>query len=121
MPYTKLTDDHWWVQDRRSAYYNQMRRGSAGGFAQRTSGYNSSEHLARMGPQYDYVSVIDFNRPRPVIGRGSGIFLHAYGDRTTVGCVSVRRDVMRGLLRWMKPSAQPRIVIGPRGWLARST
>jgi L,D-peptidoglycan transpeptidase YkuD (ErfK/YbiS/YcfS/YnhG family) len=121
MPYTKLTDDHWWVQDRRSAYYNQMRRGSAGGFAQRTSGYNSSEHLARMGPQYDYVSVIDFNRPRPVIGRGSGIFLHAYGDRTTVGCVSVRRDVMRGLLRWMKPSAQPRIVIGPRTWLARST
>ena len=29
---TQLTDDHWWVQDRRSAYYNQMRLGSLGGF-----------------------------------------------------------------------------------------
>ncbi len=120
MPYTALNGDHWWVQDRRSAYYNQMRLGSAGGFARRTSGYNSSEHLAYMGSQYAYAAVVDFNRPNPVIGRGSGIFLHAYGDRTTVGCVSVPRSVMRGLLRWMSPSAQPRIVIGPRAWLSRS-
>ena len=34
MPYTRLTDDHWWVQDRRSPYYNQMRLGSQGGFVQ---------------------------------------------------------------------------------------
>ena len=120
MPYTQLTDDHWWVQDRRSPYYNQMRLGSLGGFARRTSGYNASEHLARMGSQYAYAAVVDFNRPNPVIGRGSGIFLHAYGDRTTVGCVSVPRSVMRGLLQWMSPGAQPRIVIGPRTWLSRS-
>jgi L,D-peptidoglycan transpeptidase YkuD (ErfK/YbiS/YcfS/YnhG family) len=120
MPYTHLSDDHWWVQDRRSAYYNQMRLGSLGGFARRTYGYNSSEHLARMGSQYAYAAVVDFNRPRPVIGRGSGIFLHAYGDRTTVGCVSVPRSVMRGLLQWMSPAASPRIVIGPRSWLSRS-
>jgi L,D-peptidoglycan transpeptidase YkuD (ErfK/YbiS/YcfS/YnhG family) len=120
MPYTHLTDDHWWVQDRRSAYYNQMRLGSLGGFARRTYGYNASEHLARMGSQYAFAAVVDFNRPRPVIGRGSGIFLHAYGDRTTVGCVSVPRSVMRGLLQWMSPAASPRIVIGPRSWLSRS-
>jgi L,D-peptidoglycan transpeptidase YkuD (ErfK/YbiS/YcfS/YnhG family) len=118
MPYTRLTDDHWWVQDRRSPYYNQMRLGSQGGFARRTHGYNASEHLARMGAQYDYVSVIDFNRPRPVIGRGSGIFLHAYGDRTTVGCVSIPRSSMRSLLRWMAPGAHPRIVIGKARWLS---
>lgn len=118
MPYTRLTDDHWWVQDRRSPYYNQMRLGSQGGFARRTRGYNASEHLARMGAQYDYVSVIDFNRPRPVIGRGSGIFLHAYGDRTTVGCVSIPRASMRSLLRWMTPGSHPRIVIGKARWLS---
>jgi L,D-peptidoglycan transpeptidase YkuD (ErfK/YbiS/YcfS/YnhG family) len=117
MPYTRLTDDHWWVQDRRSAYYNQLRRGTQGGFARRTRGYNASEHLARMGSQYDYAIVVDFNRPRPVIGRGSGIFVHAYGDRTTVGCVSVPRSVMRSLLRWLSPLANPRIVIGPERWL----
>ncbi len=118
MPYTRLTDDHWWVQDRRSRHYNQMRLGSRGGFARRTSGFNSSERLARMGAQYDYVAVIDFNRPRPVIGRGSGIFLHAFGDLTTVGCVSVERSRMRALLRWLDPAAHPRIVIGEDGWLA---
>jgi L,D-peptidoglycan transpeptidase YkuD (ErfK/YbiS/YcfS/YnhG family) len=119
MPYTRLTDDHWWVEDRRSAYYNQMRLGRAGGFARRTRGYNASEHLARMGPQYDYVAVIDFNRPRPVIGRGSGIFLHAYGDRTTVGCVSIPHAQMRRVLTWLSPTANPRIVVGPVAWLDR--
>ena len=120
MPYTRLTDDHWWVQDRRSQFYNQMRSGRLGGFARRSHGLNGSEHLARMGAQYDYVSVIDFNRPGPVVGRGSGIFLHAYGDRTTVGCVSIPRSQMRRLLRWMTPGAHPHIVIGPSTWLARS-
>jgi L,D-peptidoglycan transpeptidase YkuD (ErfK/YbiS/YcfS/YnhG family) len=117
MPYRTVTDDDWWVEDRSSRYYNQMRRGSLGGFAVRARGYNASEHLARMGHQYDYAAVIDFNRPRPVVGRGAGIFLHAYGDVTTVGCVSVPRATMRALLRWMDPAAHPRIAIGPVGWL----
>jgi L,D-peptidoglycan transpeptidase YkuD (ErfK/YbiS/YcfS/YnhG family) len=117
MPYTKVTLDHWWVQDRRSRYYNQMRRGSQGGFALTRTGYYGSERLAAMGPQYDYAAVIDFNRPRPVIGRGSGIFLHAYGDPTTVGCVSVHRDRMVEILRLLRPGDRPRIIIGEDDWL----
>jgi L,D-peptidoglycan transpeptidase YkuD (ErfK/YbiS/YcfS/YnhG family) len=117
MPYTKVTMDHWWVQDRRSRYYNQMRRGSLGGFALTRTGYYGSERLAAMGRQYDYAAVIDFNRPRPVIGRGSGIFLHAYGDPTTVGCVSVHRDRMVEILRLLRPGDHPRIIIGEDDWL----
>jgi L,D-peptidoglycan transpeptidase YkuD (ErfK/YbiS/YcfS/YnhG family) len=118
VPYTKVTDAHWWVEDRRSAYYNTMRLGSQGGFALRTSGYNSSEHLARMGSQYDYAAVIDFNRPKPVVGRGAGIFLHAYGTGATAGCVAVQYAHMRQALQWLRGSAQPRIIIGTRAWLA---
>jgi L,D-peptidoglycan transpeptidase YkuD (ErfK/YbiS/YcfS/YnhG family) len=118
MPYTDINDDHWWVEDRRSAYYNQLRLGRLGGFARRTTGYNASEHLARMGSQYEFAAVIDFNRPSPVIGRGAGIFLHAYGDRTTAGCVSVPILQMRGFLRWLSPQGHPRIIIGEDGWLA---
>jgi L,D-peptidoglycan transpeptidase YkuD (ErfK/YbiS/YcfS/YnhG family) len=120
LPYTKVTMDHWWVEDRRSAYYNTMRRGSAGGFLLRTVGYNSSERLATMGTQYDYAAVIDFNRPNPVIGRGAGIFLHAFGRGATAGCVSIRHDRMSGILRWLNPAANPRILIGEDDWLAAS-
>lgn len=118
LPYTHLSADHWWVEDRRSRYYNQMRLGHLGGFARTTRGYNASEHLATMGAQYDYAAVVDFNRPHPVVGRGAGIFVHAFGEGTTVGCVSVRRDHMVALLRWLDPAMSPRIVIGPRRWLA---
>jgi L,D-peptidoglycan transpeptidase YkuD (ErfK/YbiS/YcfS/YnhG family) len=116
--YTKVTDDHWWVEDRRSVYYNQMRLGSRGGFALRTSGFNSSEHLARMGTQYDYAAVVDFNRPHPVVGRGAGIFLHAFGTGSTGGCVSVSWSHMRQVLQWLNAGDHPRIVIGTRAWLA---
>jgi L,D-peptidoglycan transpeptidase YkuD (ErfK/YbiS/YcfS/YnhG family) len=118
--YTKVTMNHWWVEDRRSAYYNEMRLGSSGGFLRRTTGYNSSERLATMGAQYDYAAVIDFNRPNPVIGRGAGIFLHAFGTGATGGCVSIRRDRMAATLRWLNPAAYPRIIIGEDGWLAAS-
>jgi L,D-peptidoglycan transpeptidase YkuD (ErfK/YbiS/YcfS/YnhG family) len=117
MAYTKVTTNHWWVEDRRSAYYNQMRLGTQGGFALRTSGYNSSERLGSMGAQYDYAAVVDFNRPNPVIGRGAGIFLHAFGSGATAGCVSIRRDHMAAVLRWLDPAASPRIVIGTAAYL----
>lgn len=117
LPYTKVTRDHWWVEDRRSAYYNEMRLGRLGGFALRTSGYNSSEHLAFMGPQYDYAAVVDFNRPDPVIGRGAGIFLHAFGSGATAGCIAIRVDRIRATLRWLSPAQHPWIVIGPTSWL----
>jgi len=118
LPYTHVNSDHWWVEDRRSRFYNQMRLGSLGGFALRTSGYNSSEHLSTMGTQYDYAAVIDFNRPKPVIGRGAGIFLHVFGRGATGGCVSVSLGHMAAVMRWLDPKASPRIVIGQSTWLA---
>ena len=117
LPYTRVDDDQWWVEDRTSAYYNQMRRASLGGFHVTTAGYNGSEHLARMGSQYDHVAVIDFNRRHPVIGRGAGIFLHAFGTGATAGCVAVSYAHMTSALRWLNPAQHPMILIGPSSWL----
>ena len=117
MPYKQVTPDDWWVEDRRSLFYNQMHSASAGGFRASTTGFNSSEHLSTMGSQYDYVAVINFNRPNPVIGRGAGIFLHASGRGLTLGCVSVDHARMRNILMWLNPESHPRIVIGPASWL----
>lgn len=117
LPYTRVDDDQWWVEDRTSAYYNQMRRASLGGFHVTTAGANGSEHLARMGAQYDNVVVIDFNRPHPAIGRGAGIFLHSFGRGATAGCVAVSHAHMVSVLRWLKVPLHPRIIIGPTSWL----
>lgn len=119
LPYHRLTSDDWWVQDRGSRYYNERRRASQGGFRVSSSGYNGSEHLITYGRQYDYVAVVDFNRPDPRIGRGSGIFLHVTKHRPTAGCVAIPHRAMRHVLRWLDPAKVPMIVIGTRGWLRR--
>lgn len=117
MPYRQVTDDDWWVQDRGSRYYNQRRLASQGGFLRTTHGWNGSEHLRAMGRQYDYVAVVDFNRPSPVVGRGSGIFLHVSKGMPTAGCVAIARKGMRRTLRWLDPAQHPYVVIGTRAWL----
>lgn len=119
LPYHRLTSEDWWVQDRGSRYYNERRHAAQGGFRIRSSGYNGSEHLITYGRQYDYVAVVDFNRPDPTIGRGSGIFLHVTKHRPTAGCVAIPHRAMRTVLRWLDPARQPMIVIGTRGWLRR--
>ena len=117
LPYTKVDNSQWWVEDRNSRYYNQMRRASQGGFALQTQGRNSSEHLYAMGYQYDYVAVINFNRPNPVIGHGSGIFLHVTQNGVTGGCVSTARATMITIMKHLKPGLHPMIIIGPSPWL----
>ncbi|MFC5379493.1 L,D-transpeptidase family protein [Aquipuribacter nitratireducens] len=112
MPYVQVGMDHYWVGGSESPYYNDMRLGSQGGF--RTE---ASERLATYDPQYNYAAVIDFNRPDPVAGRGSAIFLHVNGRDATLGCVSVSQTQMHTLLRWLDPAATPQIVMGPQSWL----
>ena len=52
-----------------------------------------------------------------MIGRGAGIFLHAFGKGSTGGCVSVSWAHMRQALGWLRAADHPRIVIGTTAWL----
>ncbi|MCF2530221.1 L,D-transpeptidase family protein [Yinghuangia soli] len=114
LPYTKVGQDHWWVQDNNSDYYNQMRLGSQGGFDKTLpeSHTNGSERLITHDPAYRYAVVIDFNRSPAVRYRGAGIFLHVNGSGATAGCVSVPQDFLAAALRWLDPAQKPRIAIG---------
>ena len=61
---------------------------------------------------YPHLAVIEFNM-RPVVpGKGSGIFLHAQTGGPTIGCVSIAKDELRAVLRWLRPGAAPVIAIG---------
>jgi L,D-peptidoglycan transpeptidase YkuD (ErfK/YbiS/YcfS/YnhG family) len=106
--YRRLTCGDWWDEDPSSPTYNSFRH-IACGLAPPFRG--DSEALWRISPQYRYFAVIDYNADPVVPGRGSAIFLHvAVG--ATAGCVSLPEQRLVRLLRWLRPSAHPRIRIG---------
>jgi L,D-peptidoglycan transpeptidase YkuD (ErfK/YbiS/YcfS/YnhG family) len=71
-----------------------------------------SEALWRISPQYRYFAVIEYNAHPVVRGRGSAIFLHVSTGHATAGCVSLPEARLVRLLRWLRPSAKPLIVLG---------
>jgi L,D-peptidoglycan transpeptidase YkuD (ErfK/YbiS/YcfS/YnhG family) len=114
MPYHRVTAHDWWVEDRASRYYNQMRTDTLGGFRLTEAGVDGSEHLVNYPVQYHNVLVINFNTDPAVRGRGAGIFLHdlSTSDGPTAGCVAVPSGVMTAIMRWIAPSDHPVIAIG---------
>jgi L,D-peptidoglycan transpeptidase YkuD (ErfK/YbiS/YcfS/YnhG family) len=114
LAYHQVTSHDWWVEDNNSAYYNQMRTDTQGGFNMTLpeNDVNGSEHLVTHTGTYQYAVVIDFNRWPAVHYKGAGIFLHVNGSGATAGCVSVPLSTMVALLRWLNPADHPRIAIG---------
>jgi L,D-peptidoglycan transpeptidase YkuD (ErfK/YbiS/YcfS/YnhG family) len=78
---------------------------------------------------FDYVVAVNYNRypgrapidwGRPLgTNRGGGIWLHVEHTTPTQGCIALRREVMRELLRTLDPAKKPVVVMGPRADLAR--
>jgi L,D-peptidoglycan transpeptidase YkuD (ErfK/YbiS/YcfS/YnhG family) len=65
-------------------------------------------------PAYDYGAVIAYNTAAAP-GLGSAIFLHVSTGGPTAGCVSLPEAQLLGVLRWLDPGGQPRIVLGAAG------
>jgi L,D-peptidoglycan transpeptidase YkuD (ErfK/YbiS/YcfS/YnhG family) len=114
MPYHQVTTHDWWVEDPTSAYYNQMRTDTQGGFHLTESGDDGSEHLVNYPTQYHNALVINFNMNPAVKGRGAGIFLHDLGPKAgpTAGCVAVPAAFLTQTMKWITPTAHPVIAIG---------
>ena len=113
--YRRLRCGDWWDEDPRSRTYNSfqhVRCGTTPPFA------GNSEGMWQQPRPYPYLAVIEYNM-RPVVpGKGSGIFLHAQTGGPTIGCISLRKDQLRAVLRWLRPGDAPAIAIGTRGLLA---
>ncbi|HYO31717.1 MAG TPA: L,D-transpeptidase family protein [Nocardioidaceae bacterium] len=131
LPYRRVDGNDWWPYEPRDpATYNIYQRHRA----PRTDWRRGfAEHLVGYPRQYSLAVVVGFNLPRGVhysrsrrqwvatspadTKRGGGIFLHVRGDGLTAGCVAMSRPEMRWLLRWLRPAAEPRVVMGPRRYV----
>ncbi|WP_306213935.1 L,D-transpeptidase family protein [Actinoplanes sp. RD1] len=135
MPYVKADSNDYWVGDNKDPKtYNLLQPWAS---AKRTWRIGESEKLSAYPKQYEYVAVVDFNRPagssvtwdsahsqrvtsKPVSTvRGSAIFLHINGSGSTAGCVSVSRANMLTVLKWLNPAKKPRIVMAPLADIGR--
>ncbi len=107
--YRRLRCGDWWDEDPSSPTYNSFQHipcGTTPPFG------GASEGMWQQPRPYPFLAVIEYNMRPAVPGRGSGIFLHAQTGGPTIGCVSLRRDELRAVLRWLRPSARPVIAIG---------
>ncbi|MGW5667640.1 L,D-transpeptidase family protein [Micromonospora sp. NPDC003776] len=118
-PYHQLVTNDWWNENPNSSAYNTFQHTSTN-----PGGY--SEALWKETPAYTHFAVITYNMPpnvpTPVPNAGSGIFLHEFSTNPsgpTAGCVSLSHSHLVGVLTWLKPEANPRIVMCPVQNLSR--
>ena len=112
--YRRLRCGDWWDEDPRSPTYNSFQHVRCG---VRPPFSGGSEGMWQQPSPYPFLAVIEYNM-RPVVpGKGSGIFLHAQTGGPTIGCVSLRRDQLAAVLRWLRPGVAPVIAIGSRAQL----
>jgi L,D-peptidoglycan transpeptidase YkuD (ErfK/YbiS/YcfS/YnhG family) len=105
--YRRVGPRSWWCQDNASRAYNRWVEGLP-----RDCRATEAEKLDAYRTQYAHALLVDFNYPKPVRGRGAGIFLHVNGRAATAGCVSVPADAMRRILAWADPARSPHLAVG---------
>jgi L,D-peptidoglycan transpeptidase YkuD (ErfK/YbiS/YcfS/YnhG family) len=105
MPFYRLKENDFWIDDPKSPDYNKMVSG-----AKPTV---SHEILRRKDDAYKYGAIIEYNRNPIVPGKGSAIFLHVAEPTSTctAGCVAIEEHYMKYLLAWLDPAQKPHIIL----------
>lgn len=99
MKYMQIKENHCWVDDVSSKYYNML---VDCGKVDRD--WNSSEHLIDYSEQYEYAVEIEYNKCRKK-GKGSAIFLHCDTGKPTAGCIAISKEKMIELLKKLEEDA----------------
>jgi L,D-peptidoglycan transpeptidase YkuD (ErfK/YbiS/YcfS/YnhG family) len=110
--YFKTTGADWWISQSGPLYNTHQHCWSNCAFRRG----DPNEHLMYETPYYNYAVVIDYNtRNSPTgvrQGAGSAFFLHVSVGQPTAGCVSIPQANLVTIMRWLTPTAHPRILIG---------
>lgn len=105
----KVTSKTIWVDDPKDKMYNKY-------CEQNEVSPKQGEKLIRNDGQYDYVMVINYNTEKPVPGKGSAIFFHVWTrlGGGTAGCVSVEKQHILKIFKWVDAAKHPMILMGSR-------
>jgi L,D-peptidoglycan transpeptidase YkuD (ErfK/YbiS/YcfS/YnhG family) len=106
--YFKTTPADWWISQPGRLYNTHQRCSSNCAFTQGSP----NEHLYYETPYYNHAVVINYNRHPVRQGAGSAFFLHVTDGQPTAGCVAIPSAKLSRLMRSLRPSQHPRIVIG---------
>jgi uncharacterized protein YijF (DUF1287 family) len=108
LPYQHADDQLRCVDDPKSADYNQLRRTSPG----QPATWESDEAMRRSDDQYRLTVLVDHNRDPVVSQAGSCILLHVWPAPgvPSPGCTTMSLSVMKSLVTWLDPRAQPVLV-----------
>lgn len=98
------------VDDVKSADYNRLVKQTP------ASAWQSAESLRLPTEHYKYLVVLGYNRSQPKPGAGSCIFFHVapQPEQPTAGCTALPEAELLGILRWLQPTKQPRLLQVPR-------
>lgn len=97
--YIQVNNNHYWVDDSNSSYYNKLVDASQTGIQ-----WSSAEHLVDYQEAYRYAIAINYNTSCTP-GTGSGIFLHCSTGRATNCCISVSQGDMIRILKMLQVDA----------------
>lgn len=95
----QVNNNHYWVDDVNSSYYNKLVDASQTGIQ-----WSSAEHLISYPTAYRYAIAINYNTAC-TRGAGSAIFLHCSTGGSTAGCVSVSQSNMIRILQLLQGDA----------------
>lgn len=89
----QVNNNHYWVDDSNSQYYNKLVDASQTGIQ-----WNSAEHLIGYPTAYKYAIAVNYNTACTP-SAGSAIFLHCRSSGSTAGCISVSQSNMVKILQ----------------------
>ncbi len=116
LSYHRLVCGDWWDEDPTSGGYNTFQHVPCG---QAPPFGGASEALWTETAAYPSFAVVEYNTHPVVPYAGSAIFVHASTGTPTAGCVALPLGDLDVMLRWLRPSPRPYIVMGPAAEITR--
>ena len=95
LPYHKIEEGDFWIDDPSSSFYNQLVNTE-----RQEKDWNSGENLMEASPYYNYALSLTYNQER-IPGKGSAIFLHCFKtseDKASSGCICLPEERVKELL-----------------------